>query len=68
MLEYISFELTVTIQIIKKIDILNGGWKLFGNQSGVGTGPSGLGQEVRGRSSKLRLVSLVVEYRWRLNS
>ena len=38
--------------------------KFAGSQTRAGGGASALGQEVRGRSSKLRLVSLVAE-QWR---
>ena len=43
--------------------IYNSEWrvKVIGNHSYIGLGSSELGQEVRGRSSKLRLVSLLAE-------
>ena len=45
------------------IIVYNSEWrvKVIGNHSYIGLGSSELGQEVRGRSSKLRLVSLLAE-------
>jgi hypothetical protein len=45
------------------IIVYNSEWrvKVTGNHSCIGLGSSELGQEVRGRSSKLRLVSLLAE-------